>query len=166
MLIGHGYDIHKLVKGRKLYLGGIKIPCKVGLSGHSDADVLLHAICDSLLGAAGCGDIGEHFPDTDRRFKDIDSKLLLAKVRDIIKDKGCSIANIDCIVFCEVIKITPIKLKIKQKISKILSISPELVNIKAKTNEGLDAVGQKKAIAASAITLLKKQKVKNARRNT
>ena len=158
MRIGYGWDIHKLEKGRKLYLGGIEIPCEVGLFGHSDADVLLHAICDSLLGAAGLGDIGEFFPDTDPRYKGIDSKVFLAESYKVVKEKGFEVGNIDCTVFCEVIKITSVKAKIKDRISKTLNIDPSLINIKAKTNEGLDAVGQKKAIAASAITLLKKTK--------
>lgn len=156
MRIGYGYDIHRLKKGRKLYLGGLKLPCAYGLLGHSDADVLLHALCDALLGAAGLGDIGEHFPDTDARYKNIDSKVLLLKTCEMVRRKKCKIINVDCIIFSEVIKISPIKFKIRKKISEILKVNQKNINIKAKTNEGLDAVGQKKAIAAAAIVLLKK----------
>ncbi|MBU0633676.1 MAG: 2-C-methyl-D-erythritol 2,4-cyclodiphosphate synthase [Candidatus Omnitrophica bacterium] len=155
MRIGYGYDIHKLKKGRKLYLGGIVIPNEVGLVGHSDADVLLHAVCDALLGAAGLGDIGEHFPDTDIQFKDISSVKLLERTYELVRQKGFGIENIDCIIFAQTFRITPFKERIRKNIARVLSIGPESVNIKAKTMEGFDAVGGKKAIAASCIVLLK-----------
>jgi 2-C-methyl-D-erythritol 2,4-cyclodiphosphate synthase len=155
MRIGYGYDIHQLVEGRKLILGGVEIPCELGLLGHSDADVLMHAITDGLLGAAGMGDIGEHFPDTDMKYKDIDSAKLLEQVNDKIKAKGYEISNIDCTVFCQVVKLNPVKQQIKEKINRILKLSDERLNIKAKTNEKMDAVGQNKAIAASCVVLLK-----------
>ncbi len=155
MRIGLGCDIHQLVEGRKLYLGGIDIPNPCGLLGHSDGDVLLHAVCDGLLGAAGLGDIGEHFPDSDAQFKDISSLKLLDRTYRMVTEKGYEIENIDCIVFAETIKITPFKSKIKECISKVLVIDPARVNIKAKTAEELGAVGEKKAIAASCVVLLK-----------
>ncbi len=155
MRVGLGYDIHQLVRGRKLCIGGVEIPSEYGLLGHSDADVLLHALCDAMLGAAGLGDIGEHFPDTDPKFKDIDSMILFKQVYQMIKDKGFEIENIDCIVFSQQIKITPVKAKIKTSLSDALGISRSALNIKAKTMEELDSVGQNKAIAASAIVLLK-----------
>ncbi|MBI4846763.1 MAG: 2-C-methyl-D-erythritol 2,4-cyclodiphosphate synthase [Candidatus Omnitrophica bacterium] len=152
--IGIGYDIHQLVKGRKLIIGGIEIPFEYGLLGHSDADVLLHAISDSLLGAASLGDIGDHFPDIDIKFKDANSIDLLKKTYDMVKKKGYKINNIDCIIYSQVVKIGPLKSKMKKLIAESLEIGPDLVNIKAKTMENLDAVGQGKAIAASSIALL------------
>ena len=154
MRIGLGYDIHELQKGRKLYLGGVEVPHCCGLLGHSDADVLLHAICDGILGAAGLGDIGDYFPDSDAQFKDISSLKLLVRSYKLVKEQGYRIGNIDCIIFAQEIKISPFKIKIKESISKALQISAKLVNIKAKTMEGLDAVGQNKAIAASCAVLL------------
>lgn len=154
MRIGYGYDIHQLVAGRPLIIGGVKIPAGKGLLGHSDADVLLHAICDALLGAAGCGDIGDHFPDNEPQYKNIDSKVLLAKTDNMIRKKGYKIKNIDCIIFSQSIKISPFKPQIKEMVSKVLGIEQEIVNIKAKTNEELDAIGQDKAIAASAVVLV------------
>ncbi|MCK4994363.1 MAG: 2-C-methyl-D-erythritol 2,4-cyclodiphosphate synthase [Candidatus Omnitrophica bacterium] len=154
MRVGYGYDIHQLIKGDKLLLGGIDIKCEYALLGHSDADVLLHAVCDALLGAAGCGDIGDHFPDTDPQYKNIDSKILLAKTDNMVRKKGYKIQNIDCIIFAQSIKISPFKTQIKEMISKVLGIARDIVNIKAKTNEELDSIGQNKAIAAAAIVLL------------
>jgi len=156
MRVGLGYDIHQLQAGRKLIIGGVFIPSEVGLLGHSDADVLLHAISDALLGAAGLGDIGEHFPDTDPRFKDADSAELLKTVCALVRGKGYEIENIDCIIYAEAIKMTPHKTAMKTSIGALLRIDSEQVNIKAKTMEQLDAVGQRKAIAASCIVLLKK----------
>ena len=155
MRIGYGYDIHHLIKGDQIILGGVKIPCEFALVGHSDADVLLHAICDALLGAAGCGDIGDHFPDTSSLYKNIDSKVLLAKTDNMVRKKGYNINNLDCIIFSQSVKISPYKLQIKEMVSKVLGIAQELVNIKAKTNEELDAIGQNKAIAATAVVLMK-----------
>lgn len=158
MRVGIGYDIHRLTKGRKLFLGGMQIDHPLGLLGHSDADVLLHAIGDALLGAAGLGDIGEHFPDDDPRIKDISSVKLLKKIHVMIEEKGYAIENIDCIIFAEAPKITPLKSKMEENISGVLGINRESVNIKAKTMEKLNAVGQGKAIAASCIVLVTNKK--------
>jgi len=151
MQIGIGYDIHKLVKRRKLVLGGVNIPHTKGLLGYSDADVLTHAICDALLGAASCGDIGEHFPDTDKQFKGISSLKLLEKTLTIIKGKGYSVNNVDTIIIAEKPKLTNYKKKIKEKIAKTLKINSGAVNIKATTEEGTRNTD---AIAAYAIVLL------------
>ncbi|MFH2137641.1 MAG: 2-C-methyl-D-erythritol 2,4-cyclodiphosphate synthase [Candidatus Omnitrophota bacterium] len=162
MRIGLGYDIHRLVEGRKLVLGGVEIQNSLGLLGHSDADVLLHAICDGFLGAAGLGDIGEHFPDTDPKFKDINSTVLLQQVYKMVGDKGYRVENLDCTIFSEVIKIAPVKAQIRESISDILCISTERINIKAKTAEKLGVIGEGKAIAASCVVLLKKQMLENS----
>jgi 2-C-methyl-D-erythritol 2,4-cyclodiphosphate synthase len=154
MRIGHGYDIHQFQHGRKLVVGGIEIPGHDGLKGHSDADVLLHAISDALLGAAGLGDIGEHFPDTDERFKNADSSELLRRVCRMIESKGFLVENIDCIIFAESIKMSPFKTRMKIRISEILRIDPARVNVKAKTMEQLDAIGRSQAMAASCSALL------------
>lgn len=154
MRAGIGYDIHKLVKGRKLILGGVNVPAKKGLAGHSDADVLLHAVIDALLGAAGLGDIGEHFPDTDKRYKGISSKVLLVNVAKLIAVKGYSVGNIDGIIILENPKLSALKQKMAQNIAAILNIPKNNVNIKAKTNEGLDSVGKGAAIAAYAVAVL------------
>lgn len=155
--IGIGYDIHRLVDGRKLFLGGVEIPYILGLLGHSDADVLLHALCDALLGALGLGDIGEHFPDTDPRYQNIAGSKLLTQVNDKVKKAGFSIGNIDIVVIAQEPALLPFKKQIRQNIAAILGIPESIINIKAKTNEGLDAVGNKVAIACwSAATLLKK----------
>lgn len=154
MRAGIGYDIHKLVKGRKLILGGVNVPAKKGLAGHSDADVLLHAVIDALLGAVGLGDIGEHFPDTDKRYKGISSKVLLVNVAKLIAVKGYSVGNIDGIIILENPKLSALKQKMAQNIAAILNIPKNNVNIKAKTNEGLDSVGKGAAIAAYAVAVL------------
>lgn len=158
MRIGLGYDIHKLKKGRKLFLGAVEIPYPLGLLGHSDADVLLHAICDALLGAACLGDIGEHFPDTDMRYKDISSLKLLEKTFRMVKKKGYNIGNIDCVIFAQEPKLTPYKNQIKKRLSKILNLSSQRINIKAKTMEELGGIGAKKAMAACCVVLLQKTK--------
>ena len=157
MRIGMGYDIHKLVMGRKLILGGIEIPHDLGLLGHSDADVVLHAISDGFLGAAGLGDIGEYFPDTDITYKDANSADLLQQVYKLVQDKGFSIENIDCTIFSQSVKISPVKDAIKKNISDLLCINSERINIKAKTTEKLGAIGEDKAIAASCAVLLNSQ---------
>ena len=151
MRIGIGYDVHKLAKGRKLILGGVRIPHSKGLLGHSDADVLTHAICDALLGAAGCGDIGEHFPDTNKRFKGICSLKLLDKTLSIIMKKGYSVGNIDTIIVTEKPKLTNYKNKIKKNIAKTLKINSDKIDIKATTEEGTRNTD---AIAAYAVALL------------
>lgn len=152
MLVGIGYDIHRLVKKRKLIIGGVEIPYDKGLTGHSDADVLIHAICDALLGAATCGDIGEHFPDTDERFKDISSIKLLEQTFSMVDEKGYSVNNIDTVIIADRPKLAPYKGKMREIIAKILRIDSDKINIKAATEEGTRKV---EAIAAYAIAALK-----------
>jgi 2-C-methyl-D-erythritol 2,4-cyclodiphosphate synthase len=157
MRIGIGYDIHKLVEGRKLILGGVDITFAKGLLGHSDADVLLHAISDAILGAAALGDIGKHFPDTDPKYKNADSRELLRNVVGLIKEKGFSIANIDTVIIAEKPKMAPHIEVMRKNIADDLGIDYNLVNVKATTNEGIGGVGREEAIAAQAITLLENQ---------
>lgn len=152
--IGFGYDIHRLVEGRKLFIGGVDIPYIKGLLGHSDGDVLLHAICDALLGAVAEDDIGEHFPDADPKYHNISSIELLKKVLDLIKKKDYEITNIDTVVMLEEPRLSPFRKQIQAKIANVLEIKPDCVNIKAKTNEGLGEIGKKEAIASYAIVLL------------
>ena len=154
MRIGHGYDIHRLTNGRNLVLGGVRIPFERGLIGHSDADVLLHAICDALLGAAGLGDIGIHFPDTDSRFKDASSITFLKSTVDMIRDKGFEIVNIDTTIFAELPKLTPYREAIKQSISNALRLPPDRINIKATTMEGMGAIGNGEGIGAACVALI------------
>ncbi len=151
---GIGYDIHPLVAGRKLVLGGVRVPYARGLKGHSDADVLLHAIADAVLGAAGQGDIGEHFPDTDKRYRGISSLVLLGKVRQKVDAKGFKVANIDCVLLAEEPKISPYKSAMKKNIAKALGIGPAQVNVKATTNEKLGFIGRKEGMAAFATALV------------
>lgn len=158
MKIGMGYDIHRLVDGRDLFLGGVKIPFEKGLRGHSDADVLLHAICDAILGAMAEDNIGELFPDTDPEYKDADSKALLGKVKEIMDKRGFKVGNIDCVIIAEEPKITPFRDKIKETISGILGVSSGRLSMKGKTNEGVGALGRSEAIAAQAIVLLEEVK--------
>ena len=154
MRVGIGYDIHKLVKDRKLVLGGVVIPYDKGLQGHSDADALLHAVCDALLGAAGLDDIGKHFPDTDPKYKGISSLKLLKKTGELISSEGYRIINIDSTLIAEEPKIAPFKKAMVNKIAGALGINKKDINIKATTNEGIGDIGQKKAIAAYAVALL------------
>lgn len=155
--VGHGYDVHRLVSGRKLILGGVEIEFEKGLDGHSDADVVLHAICDALLGAAGLGDIGEHFPPDDPKYEDADSKGLLKAVHLKIKASGWSqIENIDVTIMAEKPKLGAHKNKMKETIAEILSLDKSRVNIKATTTEQLGAIGRQEGIAAAAVCLLKK----------
>ncbi len=154
MRIGIGYDIHPLVEGRKLILGGVEIPFEKGLLGHSDSDVLTHAICDALLGAAALGDIGTHFPDTDPRFKGASSLGLLRHVVAMLKERGYQISNIDSTIITERPKLKPYIAEMRQTLAAILEIEIEQVSIKAKTNEKLDAVGQGEAMQAQAIALI------------
>lgn len=149
-----GYDVHQLVEGRKLILGGISIPFEKGLLGHSDADVLVHAICDALLGAAGLADIGVHFPDTEPAFRDIYSIRLLALTREMVSAKGFSVVNIDTTIFAQAPKISPYREQMQKRIADTLDISPELVNIKATTTEGLGMIGAGQGIAAMCVALL------------
>lgn len=154
MKIGLGYDIHAFEAGKPLYLGGVIIEHPYGLKGHSDGDCLLHAIADALLGAAGLGDIGEHFPDTDPKYKNINSSLILETIYKKISDANYKICNVDVNIIAQTPKISPHKKLIQNKIASILQLRPEDVNIKAKTKENLDAVGEKKAIECQAIVLL------------
>ncbi len=156
MKIGIGYDIHRLVKNRKLILGGVHIPSKKGLLGYSDADVLIHAICDAILGALGEPDIGQLFPDTEPRYKGISSIILLKEVSKILRENRYRINNIDSIVILEKPKLSLFKGKIIRNLAGILGIDSALVNIKAKTNESLGDTGKNKAIAAYAVVSLKK----------
>jgi len=154
--IGIGYDVHRLVKRRKLFLGGMHIPYHKGLVGHSDADVLIHAICDALLGAAGLPDIGTHFPDSDPAYKDISSAKLLKRVFGRLRKLKYSINNIDVVVVAERPSLASFKVKISQNIAKILKLPLKRVNVKATTAEGLGPIGKGQAISAYAIALIKK----------
>lgn len=152
--IGIGYDIHRLQEGKKLFLGGIKIPFSKGLTGHSDGDCLIHAIIDALLGAIGEGDIGQYFPDTDPRYRNIQSTKLLEIIMDHVRKKGGSIHHIDCIIIAESPKIGPHIAKMKQVLCPLLQIQTNDLGIKSKTNEGIGSLGQGEAIAAVAQALL------------
>lgn len=155
MRIGLGYDVHKLVKGRKLVLGGVVIPYNKGLLGHSDADVLLHALCDSMLGAAGLRDIGYYFPNKDKKWKDISSLVLLSESFKLIQKKRLKIGNIDITIILEEPKISPYTDKMKKNISKILNIKTSQISIKSTTSEGLGFIGKKQGCSAYSICLLK-----------
>lgn len=152
--VGHGYDVHKLVENRKLILGGIEIDYEFGLLGHSDADVLLHAICDALLGASGLGDIGKHFPDTDEKYKGIDSKILLSNVNEKIKVLGYKISNIDATIVAQKPKLAGYLNDMKSTISSILDVDIDRINIKATTEEELGFTGRKEGIAAHAVCII------------
>lgn len=154
--IGYGIDFHQLVEGRPFVLGGVEIPHEKGPLGHSDADVLLHAICDALLGALALGDIGKHFPDTSNEFKNIDSKILLKKTMQLISEKGYEVVNIDSTVCLERPKVKPHVEQMQQVISTICAVQPNDVSIKATTTEKLGFVGREEGIQAQAICLLKK----------
>ena len=154
MRIGIGYDIHRLVEGRKLVLGGVTIPFEKGLLGHSDADVLIHAVCDALLGAAGFGDIGLHFPDTDSKLKDISSIIILSKTYNLLKNKGFTIINLDSTIMAEAPKISPFKEKMIENIAQTIEIHPNCVNIKATTFEGLGLIGKEEGIGARCVALI------------
>lgn len=154
MRVGHGYDVHALVAGRDLILGGVKIPHTRGLLGHSDADALIHAVCDACLGAAGLGDIGHHFPDSDSQYKNIDSRILLRRVRDAIQAKSWKVANVDATIVAQAPKLAPYMEQMKQNLAADLGISGESVNIKAGTTEKMGFAGREEGIAAYAVVLL------------
>lgn len=154
MRIGHGYDVHKSVSDRKLFLGGVEIESNSGLLGHSDADVLLHAICDALLGAAALGDIGKHFPDNDNRYKDISSLRLLKETERLLSENGFEIINVDSTVIAQAPKLSPYIEKMRENISKTLGIEISRVSVKATTEEGLGFTGTKQGIAAHAVCLI------------
>ncbi len=157
MRIGNGYDVHRLVENRKLILGGVEIPFEQGLLGHSDADVLLHAICDALLGAAALGDIGRHFPDTSNEFKDIDSLILLKRVGMLLKERAFTIVNIDSTIIAQRPKLAPYINEMVANIARVLELKPEQVNVKATTTEGLGWEGRAEGIAAQAAVLIETQ---------
>jgi 2-C-methyl-D-erythritol 2,4-cyclodiphosphate synthase len=154
MRVGEGWDVHALVEGRKLILGGIEIPYEKGLLGHSDADALLHAITDALLGAAGLGDIGHHFPDTDARFKGADSSVLLAEAAARVRAQGWQIGNVDSTIVAQAPKMAPHIAAMRERIAAVLGLAPDQVNVKAKTAEKLGPVGQGLSIEARAVVLL------------
>ena len=155
MRIGHGYDVHRLVEGRKCIIGGVEIPSDVGLMGHSDADVLLHAISDALLGAAALGDIGKHFPPSDNAFKDADSRVLLRKVVELIKNEGYKIGNVDSTIIAQTPKMAPYIDEMRRNISEDLGVDVSSVSVKATTEEGLGFTGEKLGIAAHAVCIIK-----------
>lgn len=157
MRIGFGFDVHQLQEGRDFWLGGINIPAKKGILGHSDADVLLHAICDAILGSLALGDIGKHFPDTDQSFKGIDSKILLEKVIELISEKDYKIGNIDTTVVCQQPKIMPFALQMQTCIANICNIEITDISIKATTNETMGFIGREEGIVAYAVVLLLKK---------
>jgi 2-C-methyl-D-erythritol 2,4-cyclodiphosphate synthase len=152
--IGHGFDVHALVSGRDCIIGGVHIPHPLGLDGHSDADVLLHAICDALLGAAALGDIGKHFPPTDMRYKGIDSRELLRHVVELLQQKGFNIGNVDATVICEAPRLGPHILRIRENIASDCQIAIDFINVKATTTEKLGFTGRGEGIAAEAVVLI------------
>ena len=155
--IGNGYDVHKLVEGRKLILGGVEIPYKKGLLGHSDADVLVHAIMDGLLGALALGDIGQHFPDTDSKYSNIDSMILLKKVKILIEEKGYRLGNLDSIIVAQSPKLKTYLPLMRENIAKILDVTIEDISIKATTEEKLGFTGNEEGMKAYAVVLLIKK---------
>ncbi|QNM15084.1 MULTISPECIES: 2-C-methyl-D-erythritol 2,4-cyclodiphosphate synthase [Fusobacterium] len=154
--IGNGYDVHKLVEGRKLVLGGIEIPHTKGVLGHSDGDVLIHAIMDAMLGALALGDIGQHFPDTDMKYKNIDSSILLTKVTNLIKSKGYSIVNLDSIIVLQKPKVKPYIEDMRAKIASILQVEIDRVSVKATTEEKLGFTGDESGVKSYCVVLLEK----------
>ena len=154
MRIGHGFDVHALVVGRPCIIGGVNVPYAKGLDGHSDADVLLHAICDALLGAAALGDIGQHFPPTDARFKGIDSRQLLRHVVALLHERGYKVVNIDSTVICELPKLSPHTAQMRALIAADCQVSLDAINVKATTTEKLGFTGRGEGIAAEAVCLI------------
>lgn len=154
MRVGMGYDVHRLTEGRKLILGGVEIPWEKGLLGHSDADVLVHAVMDALLGAAALGDIGKHFPDTDPAYKGISSILLLRHVAELLKKNGYAIGDVDATIIAQKPKMAPHILKMRENMAEAMGISVDCLNVKATTEEGLGFTGREEGIAAQAICLL------------
>lgn len=158
MRIGHGYDVHRFAEDRKLFLGGVEIPHTKGLLGHSDADVLLHAVCDALLGAVALGDIGKLFPDNDNAYKDIDSKILLKKTVEMVVQKGYRISNIDCTVIAQKPKLAPYIDEMRHVIANICLTDLDAVNVKATTEEKLGFTGREEGISAHAVCLIESVK--------
>jgi 2-C-methyl-D-erythritol 2,4-cyclodiphosphate synthase len=155
--VGIGFDIHPLEEGRKLILGGVEIPYEKGLKGHSDGDVIIHAIIDAILGALGEKSIGELFPDTDERYKNIESTVLLSKVAEIINEKNAKVVNIDCVVIAQQPRLVSFIPLMRDKLSKVLGVRSELLNIKAKTHEGIGELGRGEAISCYSIVVLKEK---------
>ena len=154
--VGHGYDVHRLAEGRKLILGGVDIPWERGLLGHSDADVLTHAVMDALLGAAGLGDIGTHFPDTDPAYAGADSMKLLAHVVELLREQGFSVGNVDATVLAQRPKLAPHIPAMRDNLARVMGVSPDRVNVKATTEEGLGFTGSGEGIAAHAVALIER----------
>ncbi len=154
--IGLGTDVHAFAENRDLIIGGVKIDYPKGLAGHSDADVLFHAVCDAILGAAGLGDIGEHFPDTDPAWKNIDSRILLEKCRDLVYSTDYEILNLDCIIYAQEPKVSPYKNEIRQNLARFLKIESAQINVKATTTEKLGFLGKKQGIASQCVALIQK----------
>lgn len=157
MRIGHGHDLHRLVEGRPLLLGGVQIAHSRGLLGHSDGDVVLHAICDAILGAMAVGDIGQHFPDTDERYQGMASSELLRHVAILMRQEGWRLGNLDVTVCAEQPRLAPHRTAIRRRIAELLGAPVTCVSVKAKTNEGVDAVGRGEAIAATAVVVLEER---------
>ena len=155
--IGNGFDVHAFAEGRKLILGGVEIPFEKGLAGHSDADVLLHAITDALLGALALGDLGKHFPDSNDKFKDTDSSILLKKTYKLIRTKKYTLSNVDSVLMMEKPKVTPYVFQMRQNIAKVLNVDLDRISVKATTTERLGFTGRSEGIAASAVVLLNKE---------
>ena len=154
--VGHGYDVHRLVSGRKLILGGVEIPFEKGLDGHSDADVLTHAVMDALLGACGLGDIGRHFPDTDERYRGISSLLLLDHVATLLRQQGYGVVNVDVTLLAQAPKVGPYRQQMAENLASHLGITPEQINVKATTEEHLGFTGSGEGMACHAVALVEK----------
>ena len=157
MRVGHGYDVHRLVEGRKLILGGVEIPWEKGLFGHSDADVLLHALMDAMLGAAALGDIGQHFPDSDERYAGADSLQLLAEVSRLLTEAGYRLVNVDCTILAQRPKLMPHVPAMRANIARVLGVELDAVSVKAMTEEGLGFTGDGSGIAAHAVVLIERR---------
>lgn len=154
MRIGHGYDVHRLVPGRKLILGGVEVPFDLGLLGHSDADVLAHAVMDALLGAAALGDIGQHFPDSDPAYAGADSLVLLERVTELLRQAGFSVGNVDATLLCQAPKLAPHIPRMRANLARAMGVDVSQVSVKATTEEGLGFTGQQEGVAAHAVALL------------
>jgi 2-C-methyl-D-erythritol 2,4-cyclodiphosphate synthase len=154
MRIGHGFDAHRFAPARRLMLGGVAVPYELGLAAHSDGDVVLHALCDALLGAAGLGDIGQHFPDSSEAFRDIDSRLLLRRVVETLHQQGLRVGNADLTIVAQAPKLAPHKADMQRCIAEDLQVSPSRVNLKATTTEGMGFTGRREGIACHAVVLL------------
>ncbi|MFV1997295.1 MAG: 2-C-methyl-D-erythritol 2,4-cyclodiphosphate synthase [Acidiferrobacterales bacterium] len=159
MRVGHGYDVHALVEGRDLILGGVKIPHSKGLQGHSDADVLIHSICDALLGAAGLGDIGRHFPDKDEQLKNIDSRILLRHVREMLEDSAWKVGNVDATIIAQAPKLAPHISQMIEYLADDLRVEQSQVNVKATTTEKLGFIGREEGIAVESVALIRKIRI-------